>query len=267
MAYPAFSGPVVFLICLAAVTKRAQYPFSSWLPLAMAAPTPVSALVHSSTLVTAGIYLIIRAFPSVERFGWALAGLLVVGVLTRLLAGLAALVEFDAKKVVAYSTLRQLGLMACALGLGCPQVALFHLLTHALFKALLFLRVGRLIHQCQHAQDLRGWGGLAAQFPGTWAAFSLANVALLGLPFFSGFYSKHLILEVPHVAAHVWLLQPLLCLATTLTVAYSVRVLCLTSLRARRLTPLRLASQQAGPFVACLPLLRVASGVAGRSLR
>lgn len=185
---------------VAALTKSAQFPFCRWLPLAMAAPTPVSALVHSSTLVTAGVFLLVRFFPvfssNVSLCGWLFA----VGRLTSLLAGVAAFVELDFKKVVAYSTLRQLGVMMVRLGLGLWRLAFFHLLAHAIFKALLFLCVGVLIARHGHGQDLRSIGNLVKGMPIIQAGIVLARGALCGVPFLSGFYSKDAILERRAVA-------------------------------------------------------------------
>lgn len=151
---------VIFCILVAGMTKRAQVPFSRWLPAAIAAPTPVSALVHSSTLVTAGVFLFIRFFPFVSSFSGFSSSLLFVSVLTILMAGIGANYEFDLKKVIALSTLSQLGVMMASLGLGAPYLALFHLYTHALFKAMLFLCAGGIIHNNGDIQDLRCLGGL-----------------------------------------------------------------------------------------------------------
>jgi len=176
------------------VTKRAQIPFRAWLPAAIAAPTPVSALVHSSTLVTAGLYLIIR-FEGVLVHKGLLAGLARLGVLTILLARLRALLECDMKKIVALSTLSQLGVMFSGFGRGLSLLVYFHLIIHAFFKALLFICAGHIIHLIGDYQDLRriGRGGLSAPVRG--AAVCLTKASLCGLPFYSSFYSKELILE------------------------------------------------------------------------
>jgi len=161
----------------------------------MAAPTPVSALVHSSTLVTAGVYLLIRFYPVFGHRNLTLNFLVVIGSVTIFLAGVAAFVEYDFKKVVAYSTLSQLGVIVLSLGLGLPGLTFFHLLTHAIFKALLFLCVGVLIHSHGHAQDLRTIGNLTLRRPFIQTATILSSLALCGFPFLSGFYSKDMILE------------------------------------------------------------------------
>lgn len=187
-----FVGLCVGIGC---ITKRAQVPFSSWLPAAMAAPTPVSALVHSSTLVTAGVYVIIRFYPSLSSYDFFFVFAFYLGVITCLIASLSALYERDIKKVVALSTLRQLGVIVIGLGLGLPTLAFFHLVSHALFKALLFICVGVIIHVSGNNQDLRIIGGLWYSIPITCSVLNTANLALFGFPFMAGFYSKDLIIE------------------------------------------------------------------------
>nr|YP_009171546.1 NADH dehydrogenase subunit 5 [Henicus brevimucronatus]AJW76401.1 NADH dehydrogenase subunit 5 [Henicus brevimucronatus] len=183
------------LVVLAAMTKSAQIPFSSWLPAAMAAPTPVSALVHSSTLVTAGVFLLIR-FNMIIFDNMLGQFLLLISGLTMFMAGLGANFEFDLKKIIALSTLSQLGLMMSILAMGFPKLAFFHLLTHALFKALLFMCAGAIIHNMKNSQDIRFMGSLTMQMPLTSICFNVSNFALCGMPFLAGFYSKDLILEI-----------------------------------------------------------------------
>lgn len=183
------------LVVLAAITKSAQIPFSSWLPAAIAAPTPVSALVHSSTLVTAGVYLLIR-FNILLIDSIIGQILLLISGLTIFIAGLGANFEFDLKKIIALSTLSQLGLIIRILAIGYPKLAFFHLLTHALFKALLFLCAGAIIHNINNFQDIRYIGGFRNSIPLTSSCFNVANLALCGIPFLAGFYSKDLILEL-----------------------------------------------------------------------
>nr|QBC73160.1 NADH dehydrogenase subunit 5 [Calliotropis micraulax] len=219
-----FSWVIVFCVVVAGMTKSAQIPFSSWLPAAMAAPTPVSALVHSSTLVTAGVFLLIRFFPFLNEFFWFKAGLLFVSVLTMLMAGIGANYEYDLKKVIALSTLSQLGVMMMSLGLGMPFLALFHLYTHALFKAMLFLCAGAIIHNNSDVQDLRCLGSLWGQMPLTVSCLNVANLALCGAPFMSGFYSKDLILESSLFSPCNSLMLLLIFLATGMTAAYSIRL-------------------------------------------
>nr|YP_009306197.1 NADH dehydrogenase subunit 5 [Panaorus albomaculatus]AOP18554.1 NADH dehydrogenase subunit 5 [Panaorus albomaculatus] len=210
------------LIILASFTKSAQIPFSSWLPAAMAAPTPVSALVHSSTLVTAGVYLLIR-FNSLFNFNMNL--FLMVSVLTMFMSGLGANYEYDMKKIIALSTLSQLGLMMSILFMGYSDVAFFHLLTHAFFKALLFLCSGLIIHCMNDTQDIRYMGGLINNLPYTSVCFSISNLSLCGLPFLSGFYSKDLILELMNMNMYNLYLYLLFYISIGLTASYSLRLI------------------------------------------
>nr|YP_010414461.1 NADH dehydrogenase subunit 5 [Nepsalus caelestis]URT60510.1 NADH dehydrogenase subunit 5 [Nepsalus caelestis] len=214
---------ISWLVVLAAMTKSAQIPFSSWLPAAMAAPTPVSALVHSSTLVTAGVYLLIR-FNILFVDTYLSKLLLLFSVLTMFMAGLGANYEFDLKKIIALSTLSQLGLMMSILSLGYSYLAFFHLLTHALFKALLFMCAGSVIHSVNNTQDIRFMGGLINMLPLTCTCFNVSNLALCGMPFLAGFYSKDLILEIVSMGGINYLIYLLYFLSTGLTVCYSFRL-------------------------------------------
>nr|QBF44162.1 NADH dehydrogenase subunit 5 [Simulium quinquestriatum] len=211
------------LVVLAAMTKSAQIPFSSWLPAAMAAPTPVSALVHSSTLVTAGIYLLIR-FNSLLVGNNLGSFLLLISGLTMFMAGLGANFEFDLKKIIALSTLSQLGLMMSILSMGFPKLAFFHLLTHAMFKALLFMCAGAIIHNMKNSQDIRFMGGLVFHMPLTVSCLNTANLALCGMPFLAGFYSKDLILEIVLLGNLNMFSFFLYFFSTGLTVCYSFRL-------------------------------------------
>nr|AFG23314.1 NADH dehydrogenase subunit 5 [Teleogryllus commodus] len=215
---------LIVLVVLAAMTKSAQIPFSSWLPAAMAAPTPVSALVHSSTLVTAGVYLLIRFGLIIEMYSMS-NFMLFIGCLTMFMSGLGANFEFDLKKIIALSTLSQLGLMMSTIGLGCYDLAFFHLLTHALFKALLFMCAGVIIHGFNDLQDIRGMGGIINQMPLTSVCFLISNLALCGMPFLSGFYSKDLILELSLMSNSNLLIFMLFFLSTGLTVCYTFRLI------------------------------------------
>nr|YP_010166693.1 NADH dehydrogenase subunit 5 [Nebrioporus vagrans]QRV62784.1 NADH dehydrogenase subunit 5 [Nebrioporus vagrans] len=210
------------LVMIAAMTKSAQIPFSSWLPAAMAAPTPVSALVHSSTLVTAGVYLLIR-FNFILSDSMKLY-LLIIGVLTMFMAGLGANYEFDLKKIIALSTLSQLGLMMSILALGAYKLAFFHLLTHAMFKALLFMCAGCVIHNLKDFQDIRFMGNLMIHMPLTCVCLNISNLALCGMPFLSGFYSKDLILELTSLMNVNLLIYILFFFSTGLTVCYTFRL-------------------------------------------
>nr|ANE11047.1 NADH dehydrogenase subunit 5 [Anopheles stephensi] len=211
------------LVMLAAMTKSAQIPFSSWLPAAMAAPTPVSALVHSSTLVTAGVYLLIR-FNDLIMNWWMSQFLLLISGLTMFMAGLGANFEFDLKKIIALSTLSQLGLMMSILSMGFYKLAFFHLLTHALFKALLFMCAGSIIHNMKNSQDIRTMGGLMMSMPLTCSCFNVANLALCGMPFLAGFYSKDLILEMVMLSYVNSFIFFLFFFKTGWTVCYSFRL-------------------------------------------
>ncbi|NP_038295.1 NADH dehydrogenase subunit 5 (mitochondrion) [Penaeus monodon] len=215
------------LVILAAMTKSAQIPFSAWLPAAMAAPTPVSALVHSSTLVTAGVYLLIRFSPALEgRLCQSM--LLLLSGLTMFMAGLGANFEYDLKKIIALSTLSQLGFMMSILSLGYADLAFFHLLAHALFKALLFMCAGSVIHSVKEYQDIRMMGGLVYHMPLTSMYMNLSNLALCGIPFLAGFYSKDMILEVAFMSTINMFSFLLYALATGLTVCYTMRLVYYT---------------------------------------
>nr|YP_010461141.1 NADH dehydrogenase subunit 5 [Agnidra scabiosa]UUF68412.1 NADH dehydrogenase subunit 5 [Agnidra scabiosa] len=215
---------VSFMIIMAAMTKSAQIPFSSWLPAAMAAPTPVSALVHSSTLVTAGVYLLIRFnLLLVDMFFMKI--LLLFSGLTMFMAGVSANYEFDLKKIIALSTLSQLGLMMSILSMGLPDLAFFHLLTHAMFKALLFMCAGVIIHMMNDIQDIRFMGGISLYIPYTSLCMNISNLALCGIPFLAGFYSKDLILEMVSFNNLNLLVFLLYYVSTGLTVFYTLRLL------------------------------------------
>merc|ERR1719516_194311 len=224
----ALGGLMMLIMMIAACTKRAQIPFSSWLPAAMAAPTPVSALIHSSTLVTAGVYLIIR-------FSYTFSGdvsrslLFKLGCITMVIAGLAAMGEMDIKKIIALSTLRQLGIIILTLGAGSPKVAFFHLLSHAYFKAILFMCAGRLIHTIREYQDIRTISARESASVRVLAVGSVANLRLSGLPFMTGFYSKDLVLELVLMQRRSIFRVLILGLGTVLTVAYRVRTINLLS--------------------------------------
>nr|YP_010241723.1 NADH dehydrogenase subunit 5 [Aporrhais serresiana]QTI82411.1 NADH dehydrogenase subunit 5 [Aporrhais serresiana] len=218
------SSWVIITITIAAMTKSAQIPFSSWLPAAMAAPTPVSALVHSSTLVTAGVFLLIRFYPFLSTLKGFSTCLLFISVLTLLMAGIGANYENDLKKIIALSTLSQLGVMMMSLAMNAPMLALFHLYTHALFKALLFLCAGTIIHNSSNNQDIRTMGEISHQTPLTISCMNIANLSLCGAPFLSGFYSKDLILEVALFSPTNSLMVFLIFLATGMTAAYSLRL-------------------------------------------
>ncbi len=195
----------VACICLfiGAMGKSAQFPLHVWLPDSMEGPTPISALIHAATMVTAGIFMVARMSPLFELSDTALSFVLVIGSITALFMGFLGIIQTDIKRVVAYSTLSQLGYMTVALGCSAYSVAVFHLMTHAFFKALLFLGAGAVIIGMHHDQDIRNMGGLRKYMPITWITALLGSLALIGTPFFSGFYSKDSIIEAV-AATHIW---------------------------------------------------------------
>nr|UGS80314.1 NADH dehydrogenase subunit 5 [Graphocaecilius interpretatus] len=212
------------MIMLAAMTKSAQIPFSSWLPAAMAAPTPVSALVHSSTLVTAGVYLLIR-FNKIFMNYYICMFMLIISVLTMFMSGLGAVFETDLKKIIALSTLSQLGLMISTLSIGMYNYAFFHLLSHALFKSLLFMCAGYIIHNMKDCQDIRFMGCVLNQSPLLNVNFNMSNLSLCGMPFLAGFYSKDLILENILMSNMNLFMIFLYFLSTFFTVVYTFRLI------------------------------------------
>ncbi len=213
----------IIAIIIAAITKRAQIPFSRWLPAAIAAPTPVSALVHSSTLVTAGVFLLIRFYPFLRTLKLFNNIILFAAVSTIIMAGIRATTECDIKKIIALSTLRQLGIMITRIGLGFPQIAFIHIVIHALFKALLFICAGNLIRIHRHAQDLRWMGNTLNSAPITSTCILIANTALCGFPFIAGFYSKDLIIETALFSEQNRFILLLILLSVGFTSFYSIR--------------------------------------------
>ena len=218
----------VACICLfiGAMGKSAQFPLHVWLPDSMEGPTPISALIHAATMVTAGIFMVARMSPLFELSDTALSFVLIIGSITALFMGFLGIIQNDIKRVVAYSTLSQLGYMTVALGASAYSVAVFHLMTHAFFKALLFLAAGSVIIGMHHDQDIRNMGGLRKYMPITWITSLLGSLALIGTPFFSGFYSKDSIIEAvgaSHIAgagiAHVAVL-----IGVFVTAFYSFRM-------------------------------------------
>nr|YP_010181253.1 NADH dehydrogenase subunit 5 [Bactrothrips quadrituberculatus]QVD42823.1 NADH dehydrogenase subunit 5 [Bactrothrips quadrituberculatus] len=215
----------MIMIIFASMTKSAQMPFSSWLPAAMAAPTPVSSLVHSSTLVTAGIYLMMRFNNYIMKCEMMMKFLFIIGTITMFMAGVGANFENDLKKIIALSTLSQLGLMMLTLSFGLMSFSFFHLTTHALFKALLFLCAGVMIHNYKDIQDIRILSYMVYYLPITTMCFNMANLSLCGFPFLSGFYSKDLIIEMFIISEKNIIFFFLCLLSTSLTVSYTFRLL------------------------------------------
>nr|WRY72429.1 NADH dehydrogenase subunit 5 [Farynala starica] len=216
-----YSCEIFYLVIISSFTKSAQIPFSSWLPAAMAAPTPVSSLVHSSTLVTAGVYLLIRFF---NQFNFCNKYMLFFSLLTMLMSSFCANYEFDLKKIIALSTLSQLGLMMSSLFLGMVNLSFYHLLTHAVFKSLLFLCSGIMIYYMNNNQDIRMMGVVSNYLPFTSACFNISSLALCGFPFLSGFYSKDLIVELMSMSILNFFIYSLFYFCLGLTACYSVRL-------------------------------------------
>jgi len=227
---PGSEWPLLAVACIClfigAMGKSAQFPLHVWLPDSMEGPTPISALIHAATMVTAGIFMVARMSPLFELSDIALSFVLIIGAITALFMGFLGIIQNDIKRVVAYSTLSQLGYMTVALGASAYSVAFFHLMTHAFFKALLFLAAGSVIIGMHHQQDIRHMGGLWKKMPITWAVSLLGSLALIGAPFFSGFYSKDMIIEAVRasnlIAAPVVYLM--LLLGVFVTAFYSFRM-------------------------------------------
>ena len=217
---------LVVILLLSACTKSAQVPFSAWLPAAIAAPTPVSALVHSSTLVTAGVYLLIR-FRAIIIFSSIFKLLMIISIITIIIAGISAIWENDFKKIIALSTLSQLGVIIITIGVSISNLAFFHLLSHAYFKAILFICAGHSIHLIKDYQDIRTMGRRITSMTFMVNIIIVANLSLCGLPFLRGFYSKDLILEMVLIIDNRILYFIIVIIATLLTVSYSFRIIIL----------------------------------------
>ena len=228
MAVTGWSLITAICICLfvGAMGKSAQIPLHVWLPDSMEGPTPISALIHAATMVTAGIFMVARMSPLFELSDTALSFVLVIGATTALFMGFLGIVQDDIKRVVAYSTLSQLGYMTVALGVSAYSAAVFHLMTHAFFKALLFLAAGSVIIGMHHEQNIRKMGGLWKHMPITWITSLLGSLALIGFPFFSGFYSKDSIIEAVHASTIPGAGYALVCvlLGVFVTAFYSFRM-------------------------------------------
>ena len=231
---PGFEWQWVTVICIClfigAMGKSAQAPLHVWLPDSMEGPTPISALIHAATMVTAGIFMVARMSPLFEMSDAALSFVMLIGAVTAFTMGLVGIVQNDIKRVIAYSTLSQLGYMTVALGVSAYSAAIFHLMTHAFFKALLFLGAGSVIIALHHQQDMRFMGGLRKQMPITWITAWIGTLALIGFPFFAGFYSKAAIIEAVHASTRFgsgvayWAVL----LGVVVTSFYSFRLLYLT---------------------------------------
>ncbi len=249
-------------ICLfiGAMGKSAQVPLHVWLPDSMEGPTPISALIHAATMVTAGIFMVARLSPLYELSTTALSFILVIGAITALFMGLVGIVQNDIKRVVAYSTLSQLGYMTVALGASAYSVAMFHLMTHAFFKALLFLAAGSVIIALHHKQDMREMGGLGRIMPITAATAWIGSLALIGFPFTSGFFSKDLIIESVRISdrAGAGFATFAVYAGVVVTALYTFRMLYLTFHGRSRTDQKTLSHADESPWVVTLPLILLA---------
>lgn len=256
--------PVMTVICLllfiGAMGKSAQVPLHVWLPDSMEGPTPISALIHAATMVTAGIFMVARMSPLFELSDTALSVILIIGAITAFFMGLIGIVQNDIKRVVAYSTLSQLGYMTVALGASAYSIAVFHLFTHAFFKALLFLGAGSVIIALHHEQDMRKMGGLKKYMPITYWTMFIGTLALIGTPFFSGFYSKDAIIAAVHASSlpgaqfAYWMVLG----GVFVTAFYSFRLLFLTFHGESRMDKHTEEHVKESPSVVTIPLILLA---------
>lgn len=254
---------ICFLLLIGAMGKSAQIGLHTWLPDAMEGPTPVSALIHAATMVTAGVFLIVKCSPLYQYAPVTSDMMTIVGATTAFFAGTIALTQNDIKRVIAYSTCSQLGYMFFAAGLSAYNIAIFHLVTHAFFKALLFLGAGAVIHSMSHEQDMRSMGGIWRLVPLSYLMMLIGSIALAGIPYFAGYYSKDAILETAwrasgsSVGTYAYILG---IVSTFLTAFYSWRLLCLTFTGKPRANEMVMSHVHEVGFIMLIPLFILASG-------
>jgi len=271
---PNVEAPVITVICLllfiGAMGKSAQVPLHVWLPESMEGPTPISALIHAATMVTAGIYMVARMSPLFEFSTLTLTVILIIGGTTAFFMGVLAVTQYDLKRVIAYSTISQLGYMAVALGVSAYDAAIFHLITHAFFKALLFLAAGSVIIALHHEQDMRKMGGLAQYMPITYITFTIGALALCAIPPFSGFYSKDIIIDAVRLSTIPGAGYAYACVlaGAFITPLYTFRALFMTFHTHERTDPSLRGHIFESPWVVLIPLIALAipSIVAGEML-
>nr|AEG67044.1 NADH dehydrogenase subunit 5 [Ceratosolen solmsi] len=239
MNYNSLNGMILFLIMISSFTKSAQIPFSAWLPAAMAAPTPVSSLVHSSTLVTAGVYLLIRFHYLMDSNIYIMEYIKVTGLITMMLAGISAIFEYDLKKIIAFSTLSQLGMMMMIYGMKQYELVFFHLIVHAIFKSMMFMCSGAIIHVMGDSQDIRMMGNVSVSMPLTMSIMMVSGFSLCGMPFFSGYYSKDKILEFIFLSHFPYFMKLMVYFSIMLTIIYTFRMMQFLSIKVNMFYPMK----------------------------